>query len=163
MKKDNNKLPQKQNTNLSDSPEDINEILKDLSEDKRAKVMDLFAYMEEYRSFNGPLPAPEDFQQYEQVLPGAADRILKMAEKQVAHRTDLEKIIVNKNFRQGFVGQIFGAVLALICISVSLFLGMNGHDLLAGMIATTTVIGIITVFVLNQKANSDAKAKSEDN
>ncbi len=156
-------MPQKQDSDLSGTPEDINELLKGLPEEKRAKIMDLFAYMEEYRSFNGPLPAPEDFQQYEQVLSGAADRILKMAEKQITHRTDLEKTIVNKNFRQGFVGQIFGATLALICILASLFLGMNGHDWLAGTIATTTVIGIITVFVLNQKANNDAKDKSEDN
>src|SRR5258705_11795241 len=35
--------------------------------------------------YQGPLPPPENFAAYEHVLPGAADRILKMAENQAAH------------------------------------------------------------------------------
>lgn len=37
-------------------------------------------------SVSGPLPHPEFFQSYERTLPGAADRILTMAEKQQHHR-----------------------------------------------------------------------------
>ncbi len=38
----------------------------------------------------GPLPAPEDFRQYEETLPGAAERILTMAENQQRHRMSHE-------------------------------------------------------------------------
>ena len=152
----------KHNEIIPDAPEDINEILMSLPEDKRVKMMEFVGYMEEYKSFNGPLPAPEDFQQYEQVLPGAADRILSMAEKQLSHRTDLEKEIVAKNFRQSSTGQYIGASLALLCIAVAFWLGMNGHDWLAGIIASTTVIGIITVFVLNQRANGEKNDKTDE-
>ena len=173
MKKD-NKMPgnkhneiirdagNKQNEIISEAPEDINDILMSLPKDKRAKMMEFVGYMEEYKSFNGPLPAPEDFLQYEKVLPGAADRILSMAEKQLLHRTGLEKEIVAKNFRQSSIGQFIGGILALICLGVSFWLGMNGHDWLAGIIATTTVIGIITVFVLNQRANGERDDKTND-
>lgn len=173
MKKDNN-IPEnkhneiipgavnKYNEIIPDAPEDINEILMSLPEEKRVKMMEFVGYMEEYKSFNGPLPAPDDFQQYEKVLPGAADRILSMAEKQLAHRTDLEKEIVAKNFRQSSIGQYIGGILAFICLGVSFWLGMNGHDWLACIIATTTVIGIITVFVLNQRANSERNDKTDD-
>jgi uncharacterized membrane protein len=40
--------------------------------------------------YQGPLPRPEDFEAYDRVLRGAADRILRMAEKQAAHRQDLD-------------------------------------------------------------------------
>ena len=33
-------------------------------------------------SHSGPLPAPQDFREYDQVLPGSAERILSMAEKE---------------------------------------------------------------------------------
>lgn len=152
----------KHNEIIPEAPEDINDILMSLPEDKRAKMMEFVGYMEEYKSFNGPLPAPEDFQQYEKVLPGAADRILSMAEKQLSHRTDLEKEIVAKNFRQSSIGQYIGGILALICLGVSCWLGTNGHDWLGGIIATTTVIGIITVFVLNQRANNERNDNNDD-
>ena len=40
------------------------------------------------RSFSGPLPPPEDFEQYNQVAPDAANRILTMAEKEQQIRAD---------------------------------------------------------------------------
>ncbi|MFQ7172706.1 MAG: DUF2335 domain-containing protein [Thomasclavelia ramosa] len=45
-------------------------------------------------SYSGPIPHPSDFEQYERVLPGAADRILTMAENQSAHRQTLEKAAI---------------------------------------------------------------------
>lgn len=33
-------------------------------------------------SYSGPLPHPSSFQQYEDTLPGSADRILKMSENE---------------------------------------------------------------------------------
>lgn len=37
--------------------------------------------------FSGPLPPPQILGQYDEVLPGAAERILRMAEKQQDHRS----------------------------------------------------------------------------
>ncbi|MDR1100263.1 MAG: DUF2335 domain-containing protein [Treponema sp.] len=39
--------------------------------------------------YSGPLPTSREFQGYEQVLPGAADRILAIAEKESEHRHDI--------------------------------------------------------------------------
>ena len=36
--------------------------------------------------FSGPLPDPQNLQRYEQILPGSAERIMAMAETQLAHR-----------------------------------------------------------------------------
>ena len=44
------------------------------------------------RMFSGPLPSPDAFREYEAVLPGAADRILGMAEFQLHQRASSQKM-----------------------------------------------------------------------
>lgn len=44
------------------------------------------------RMFSGPLPSPDAFREYEDVLPGAADRILAMAEFQLHQRASAQKM-----------------------------------------------------------------------
>ena len=56
---------------------------------------------------------PEAFQRYEEILPGAAERILKMAEKQAEHRQRLEEKIVNAEIRDARLGLIFGFLIGL--------------------------------------------------
>jgi uncharacterized membrane protein len=52
----------------------------------------------------GPLPSPEAFEKYNLVLPGAADRILKMAETQATHRQGLERFAVRGDFYKTIMG-----------------------------------------------------------
>jgi uncharacterized membrane protein len=61
-------------------------------EEKRAEA--IFQAAVEISRFSGPLPHPEDLAKYEQVLPGAADRIIRMAEQQAAHRQNLERAVI---------------------------------------------------------------------
>src|SRR5262245_40463169 len=65
----------------------------------------------------GPLPRPEDFEAYDRVLRGAADRVLRMEEKQAAHRQELEKPRPQRRSHQGNVGTI----LAYITFGGSMF------------------------------------------
>jgi uncharacterized membrane protein len=41
---------------------------------------------------SGPLPATQDYEGYERVLPGSANRILAMAEKEQTHRHGLDRV-----------------------------------------------------------------------
>src|SRR3989338_3375865 len=54
----------------------------------------------QHQEFSGPLPPPEVLRQFDQVVPGAAERIIKMAEQQFAHRTELEKKVIDSDIRQ---------------------------------------------------------------
>jgi uncharacterized membrane protein len=65
----------------------------------------------------GPLPAPEAFAAYERVLPGAADRILKMAESQSEHRQGME----SRALTGDIVKSMMGTVLAYITFGGSMF------------------------------------------
>jgi uncharacterized membrane protein len=41
------------------------------------------------QSFSGPLPPPEVLKRFDEIVPGAAERIIKMAEAQSEQRKDL--------------------------------------------------------------------------
>jgi uncharacterized membrane protein len=44
------------------------------------------------QSFSGPLPHPDVLRKFNEIIPGAAERIIKMAEDQSIHRKELEKL-----------------------------------------------------------------------
>ncbi|MDE5560314.1 MAG: DUF2335 domain-containing protein [Bacteroidaceae bacterium] len=138
----------------------IIEHIENLPADDRDKIKAAIFTQIEQKSYSGPLPAPDDFAKYEQILPGATDRILKMAEAQVNHRIKTEETIVTNGLKQSRTGQWLGAILAALFVIVACILGLNGHDGLGGAIGVTTVIAVIVVFVLNKMPSFN---KAEDN
>ena len=61
-------------------------------------------------SFSGPLPPPGVLESYEKVLPGSAERIFTMAEKQIEHRMYLEKVVLESGAKRANLG-IYAAVI----------------------------------------------------
>ena len=144
-------------------PADVNAILQELPEEKRSAILATMMAFEEERSFSGPLPPPEYLEAYEKTLPGAPDRILVMAEKQVDHRIDVEKTIVKKKFNQSTLGQIIGAILIFFFGYIAYDLAMHGHDTAAIAIGVTTVVSLAVVFVLNKIPSIYPKEKIDTN
>lgn len=72
--------------------------------------------------WSGPLPPPESFGRYEEILPGAADRILTMAEDQSRHRRQMETASLRGKQRLGLFGlmtsfYVFMGLLAIATIA----------------------------------------------
>lgn len=112
-------------------------------------------------SFSGPLPHPQYYEGYEKVLPGSADRILTMTESQMNHRIKQEDRIVRRSLNQKLVGIIIGGVSVFLMTCAAVYLGMNNHDVLAGTMATTTILGVISVFVLGVRPSSKDKEEEK--
>jgi len=83
-------------------------------------------YETEY--FVGPLPHPEVLKKYEQILPGAADRIIKLAEHQLAHRQDIEKQIIKSNIESEKRGINFAFLLAIVLMLIGALLVYERKD-----------------------------------
>ena len=124
--------------------DNIDKVLEELPKDKRDVIYSAFCAIE--RSYSGPLPPPEDFAKYEQNLPGSMDRILKLTEKQVEHRIELENSEVKLDIR----GQIIGAALVALFGVLSFLLAMFDHENVALGMGVTTVISVAVIFVLNK-------------
>lgn len=108
------------------------------------------------QTYRGPLPAPEDFAAYKTTLASAPERILVMAEKEQEHRHIVEKDILQKKGRENLLGQILGFILVLTCLGIATFLGVEGHDVLAGTIITITAV-LASIFVLKAYPQQNKK------
>ncbi len=98
--------------------------------------------------FSGPLPSPDNFQKYNEILPGAAERILKMAEQQGSHRRELEKAAITHDIKQSKRGSIFAFSLGVLAIVAGFILLLLGKDIygLGAMISGIAPILIAFIY-----------------
>ena len=93
--------------------------------------------------YQGPLPAPQDLFAYDQLLPGTAGRIVAMAEREQAHRMNIEDMRARADikhrddvaagqraaakgvFTSDLFGQAAGAVVGLSCIAGAIYLALQ--------------------------------------
>lgn len=70
-------------------------------------------------AWSGPLPPPAALERFDQIIPGGADRILKLAEEQQAHRQALEKSEQVALISQDKRGQWLGFAVILCAIGAA--------------------------------------------
>jgi len=102
-------------------------------------------------AYSGPIPSPDDFAGYNAVLPGAADRILKMAEGQSSHRQRIETIAVSGNTVSQVLAIPVAGYLAYVVLNGAIHLLETGHQIeglsaLVGAIAT-----MVGVFIYGKR------------
>lgn len=112
---------------------------------------------ERLTTFSGPLPDPDSFAKYESILPGSAERILKMAEKEQSARHELNFYQAKKESRDSFAGIIVAAGLGIAglvagVLAAVLVPGVAGASV--GAIFGVSGIGSIAVSVLNGTRHS---------
>lgn len=143
-------------------------IFDGVDEKKEGELLRTFSQMtlSIERHHSGPLPPAETLIQYDSVIPNGADRIMIMAEKQQDHRMNLENKAISSQLNQSLSGQIFGFILCIMALSASTYLGITGHHWPAGIIGSSTILGLATIFVLgkrsNSKSNHDKNRQDED-
>jgi uncharacterized membrane protein len=101
--------------------------------------------------FAGPLPPPEAFQKYEAVLPGSAERILKMAEEQGTHRRSLESKALNEDTRGARRGQIFAFILTVLTIVAGTYLVATGKPITGTIMGGVGLAATAGVFVYGSR------------
>ncbi|HEY4520955.1 MAG TPA: DUF2335 domain-containing protein [Candidatus Paceibacterota bacterium] len=111
----------------------------------------------QHQEFSGPLPPPEVLRQFDQVVPGAAERIIKMAEQQFAHRTELEKKVIDSDIRQSTQGQVLGFTIAIVGLLVSAIISIYGSELVGGFIGVGTLASLVGVFMYGSRARREER------
>ena len=112
------------------------------------------------QQFSGPLPPPEILGSYEAVLPGSADRIITMAEKQQVHRENIETRVIAANIRQEQFGLAAGFILALTVISGSLLAIFNGKDIV-GLVGIIGSVGSLATIFLYSRSKDRAELQEK--
>ncbi len=116
-------------------PDDIREWIHSLPEEQKARIVEILAAEVRIKTtFIGPLPPPEDFEKYNQISPGAAERILSMAEREQQIRADGQAEIFANDKRRIHGATLLGIALIGIAgiavwkgdIGIALPLGLAG-------------------------------------
>jgi uncharacterized membrane protein len=104
---------------------------------------------------HGPLPAPEDLEAYENTCPGAAERILAMAERNQGHRHSLERATLDANVDLQTRGQrlaITALVAMLLLIGFTFYLG---QPIAGSLLGGATIVAVVSMFLSGRGASND--------
>ncbi len=95
----------------------------------------------------GPLPPALEFRRYNTVVPGAADRILIMAENEQKHRHKLESTAIGTESKIKIRGQWFAmSALILSLFVVTVFVVLN-HPVEGAGFGAAILLGIVAMFL----------------
>lgn len=119
---------------------------------------------------SGPLPAPEDFAAYEAALPGAADRILRMAENSLQGHIDQQKVVgacdekrLSNDLVEALTGQVFGLIVCLCLAFGGYKLIEAGHDVAGGAFIGVPAVAMVGHFIFGRaKAKNGRPKRDED-
>ena len=85
--------------------------------------------------WSGPLPPPTLLAEYNDAVPGGAERILSMAERQTSHRMEMEVRTAKYDHRLAHAGQWIGLTVVLAVLVLA------GYMVYLG--ATTAAVAVI--------------------
>lgn len=105
----------------------------------------------ETQIWQGPIPPPSILEQYERILPGAADRIFTAADEQRAHRFDRERGILTGDQKFKGRGQIFGFVMAMTMIIGGFALILKGKDTGGFIAICAAAVSVIGSFIYDKR------------
>lgn len=113
-----------------------------------------------FAQFIGPLPPPEVFAGYDKVLPGAAERILKMAEDEANHRRAQEGKLVTSTCRDGRLGLWMGFLIGMLGISGSCVVAIIGNAVAGSVMGITSIAALAGVFVYGSRQRNQGATGS---
>ena len=113
--------------------------------------------------FSGPLPPPVVLEQYDRIVPGAAARLLKMAEEQSMHRQQLESSVIKSDIVNSRLGLIFGFLIGTFAIFAGVFAILKGMQTAGGFVSISGIAGLTGVFVYGSRQKSkELEQKAEE-
>lgn len=130
--------------------EAIEPVLKRLPSEQRDAIIEV---VEQQLSHSGPLPPPAQLREYETVLPGLAERIVRLTEREQEHRHEIVDLAVRRSARLRDRGQALGMLAMVLVLAFCLVLIHAGQPATAGAVAIALVIGVVSIFVIGRRAD----------
>jgi len=113
---------------------------------------------------SGILPAPDDLERYEKLVPGITDRLMKTYEMQVNHRVHIENVVIEGDSKRANRGQIFGFITVLVVLGIAVFLMIKGYSIggLGTLVAAlATLVGVFIGTSANRRAERQKKNSAD--
>ena len=146
----------------AETPKTVADIVREVAPEALGKIPDedqALLVIKETRHIrsvrSAPLPEPSELAAYNAIIPNAADRIMRMAEAQSAHRIEIEKTVIGGQKNQAFRGQLFGLLIGLGGLALATYAAVNGHDWFGGAIGSGTLVSLVYAFVQSKEKQSE--------
>jgi uncharacterized membrane protein len=101
---------------------------------------------------SGPLPDPDTLFQYNEIAPGAADRIIAMAEREQRHRHETDRALVRMHSRNTAGGLVSATLIGLAAIGGGAYGMVNGGDIAGAGVALGGLASLVWVYVTGKKS-----------
>lgn len=115
----------------------------------------------EYRH-SGPIPDPMTLKGYNDICPGAADRIIVMAETQAKHRQEMEKTVVNSRSSDSKMGILCGFILALATIASGTYTISSGYVWSGAILGSAGPVGLVSAFIYGTRSNRKEREQKDN-
>jgi len=144
------------------------ELLEQVPEEHRDELIRAFhlVQVEKTSFFRGPLPSPAILKEYEDILPGSADRIITMTEKQQQHRMSIESAVIQSDIWMERLGLGAGFVLAMTLALGGIWLVSEGKEITGLAMLVSQIVLLVGAFFyakrLRQRELDERKKNLEE-
>jgi uncharacterized membrane protein len=114
--------------------------------------------------YQGPIPPPSILEGFDRLVPGAAQRLIQLAEDESKHRRQLENKTLEANiaaqrrqleigdyqskavFKSDLLAQVCGVLVTLTCIASAIWASLQGQVTVAVILAGIPTAAVIQAF-----------------
>lgn len=121
-------------------------IFEGIPKQKRQQIIRSFV-VTMHKTHIGPLPDPETLSEYSAIIPNGAERIMKMAEKQLDHRMSMENKVISGQLMQSNIGQFLAFLIGIAALGASTYCIVTGHEWAGSILGIGGLTGLVTAFI----------------
>ena len=146
-------------------PEEVLEALDGADPEAREKIIAIVSSLRVAQHFEGPLPPSYMLKEYEEVQPGAADRIIGMAERQAAHRQEIEKTAIKSKSASEVLGVVFAGLIGVTSVIGGIFLiysGFGAGGIVSILSTLATLVGAYIYGTRSERRERVEKKRQRD-
>ena len=149
------KPPEKRTLPTESQPDPIDTLADEIakrignvvSKDQRAQVVAQVVSLVKEERFSGPIAHPAHLREYEDILPGAADRIISMAESNLKHAQEMQEIALKADVQDMKDGRFYGFIALLSLIVAAFVCGLMKMETLALAFLGAGALGVVSSLI----------------
>ena len=101
-----------------------------------------------HAAWSGPLPPPDALRGFDAIIPGSAERILRMAEIEQNHRLDMEQKGLTAEISDTRRGQLLGALIAIVALGAAAYSAAIGaHWAVSVALVGIPLMGVVKAII----------------
>lgn len=149
------KPPARKNTEPESAPEEDSEFAEELAKrvasivpkGQQAQVVAQVMTLVQEERFSGPIAHPRHLREYDQIVPGSADRIIRMAEGALTHAQSMQEKALEADIKDAQAGRLYGFIALITLIGAATLTGWLGLHELSLALVGVGALGTITAFI----------------